>query len=80
MGRREGDTERNTLYTYIHRNRERPKQRETQSEKESESDNEESKEGHGEWRCFSWSKRPPEVSLGSFKRKPRGISSTLGLT
>lgn len=36
MGRREGDTERNTLYTDIHRNRERPKQRDTESEKESE--------------------------------------------
>ena len=37
MGRREGDTERNTLYTDIHRNRERPTQRETQRVRRSQS-------------------------------------------
>lgn len=37
MGKREGDTERNTLYTDIHRNRERPKQRDTQRVRRSQS-------------------------------------------
>lgn len=76
MGRREGDTERKThIYRYTQKERKTKteRERETESEREPESDREESQKWTWERPCFSWSKRPPEVRLVSFKRKLRGI-------